>query len=423
MTFTLVDLAEQATTVGDEVRESDDVLGATALVAADVLACLNLGRTHPTVRRLLASQEPHDTPGSWAPLSSPTTPRGRGDTVALDVTAAHIDELDPVHPSSGTVPGAVAVPAALHVGTAAGASGNGFLGAVAAGYEIAVAASLRLGGAQLYRQSWWPAAVAGRLGSAMAAAYALGLSRDQTVEALALATSSAGGLLSEDIFADGHYVLLGDAAAAGVHAAYRADAGLRASSTLLAGPARRAFGEGPMPDAAGTPHLLSGLHKEFPCATPLQAVIRGLSAMGGSAAVNAATGIDVALPAPTLAFVSCDRVVDGPPEAAASVAHVIGAVARDRTHDVEFFRAADPAHSYPHHLTLGPSKDDTVELTLTFADDTRRIVQPVRAPTPAEALIDRRNNALFGDSRRWSFLVELLVEGISLNELRTALAS
>src|SRR5699024_112392 len=123
------------------------------------------------------------------------------------------DELDPVHPSSGTVPGAVAVPAALHVGTAAGASGNGFLGAVAAGYEIAVAASLRLGGAQLYRQSWWPAAVAGRLGSAMAAAYALGLSRDQTVEALALATSSAGGLLSEDIFADGHYVLLGDAAA------------------------------------------------------------------------------------------------------------------------------------------------------------------------------------------------------------------
>jgi len=419
---TLVELAQRATAVGDALLESDDALGATALVAADVLSCVYLGRTHPTVRRLLASQEHLGNSGAWEPLASPTTPRGRVDALTVDVTAAHIDEMDPVHPLSGTVPGAVVVPAAFHAGAAAGASGIRFLGAVAAGYEVTAAASLMLGGSSLYRKAWWPAAVAGRLGSAMAVAYTLGLGIDQTVNALALATASAGGLLSADIFADSHYVLLGDAASAGAQAAYRAASGLRGSPTLLDKPARRAFDGEPVPTSSDLPHVLKGMHKEFPCATPLQGVIHGLLAMGGPAAVNSAVSIDVKLPAPTLAFVSCDQVVDGPPEAAASLAHAIGAVARDRAHDVEFFRAADSALSYRHRLTLSPSKDASIELSLTFPEGERRVVQPLHDPECPEALIARRNRALFGNGNRWSSLAGLLVTGADLAVLRAVLA-
>jgi 2-methylcitrate dehydratase PrpD len=398
-------LVDRGCAAGDAVREgAGDTAALAAHLVTDTLACMTIGRSHPTVRRLAEVQ----------PML-----RGGLDRLVAETTAAHVDELDVVHPRSGTVPGAVVVPPALRVGEACGVPSERFLGAVVAGVEVTAQAGLVLGGAQLYSQSWWPAAVAGRLGAAMAAAYILGLDPPQVRNALSLAATSVGGLLSEDVFGDAHYVLLGDATACGVQAAYRAAAGLRGSSTLLDGPARRAFaGVQPLAGSEG-PEVHGAMPKEFPCATPLQAVIHALRTLGGAALMERASTIEVALPAAMFAFVSADRVVDGPPEAAASLAYVVGAVARRREHDVDFFRAADPESLADCELTLRPSeREGLVNVVVTTVDGERHSCrQPLRGTDRYEQVLDRKLDAAFGPENGWTSLPGEVASGLSPRSL------
>jgi 2-methylcitrate dehydratase PrpD len=361
------------------------------------------------------------------PWAAPGVRRSRSDALVVDVTATHVDELDAVHPGSGTVPGAVVVPLAVHLGTTTDADGRNLLAAIAAGYEVTAVAAGLLGGPRLYATSWWPGAVAGRLGAAMTAACLLGLDAERTRHALALAAGSAGGLLSEDVFADGHYVLLGDVAAAGLRAAVRAAAGLRASPTLLDGPARRAFGGTSETVVDGPARILEGMVKEFPCSTPLQAVIRGLVGLAqrsGRAAIGTATAVEVTLPAAMTAYISTDRVVDGPPEAAASLAYSVGAVARGRERDVRHFRAADPATAFAGALTLVPVDGaDAVGLGVTLADGSVvRHREPLRRDVRPADVLDRKLGVLFPGDARWPALPGRLIGGLEPRALAALLA-
>lgn len=416
----LAALARRGIAVGDATRGgTPELVASSALLVADTLACVVVGGGHPTVRRLLKSQCIGEESGPCGPLASPGSPCRLADAVVVDATAAHADEFDVVHPGSGTVPGAVTVPVAVHYSLRADVEGSVLLGAVAAGFEVTVAAALLLGGRQLYGRSWWPAAVAGRLGAAMAAAYVLGLGADRTLHALALSAASAGGLLTEDVFADGHYVLLGDVAAVGAQAAQRAGAGLRGSSTLLDEPAHRAFLTHTFRsiDQASTPYILEGMYKEFPCATPLQAVIRGLEALGGSALVAQSNGIEVAIPPAALSFVSANRVVDGPPEAAASLAYATGAVVRGRQRDVGFFRAADPASAYPGQLTLTSSDSpDVVNLTVTGPRGQHvERSEPLRSNAASQQVFEQKIASAFDQQdlqNRWTTVPAELAAGM-----------
>lgn len=429
---TLVTLARRGTAVAALARAGEDgVARAAALLSVDTLACLVVGAGHPTVGRLLDAQDPLPAGHGWTPLAAPGAHRSRADALVADVTAAHADELDAVHPGSGTVPGAVVVPLAVHLGAQVDAAGPDLLAAVAAGYEVTALAAGVLGGPRLYASSWWPGAVAGRLGAAMTASCLLGLDEERTRQALALAATSAGGMLTEDVFADGHYVLLGDAAAAGLQAAVRAAAGLRASATLLDGPARRAFAAEDAPAGGwgdGAPRIGEGMHKEFPCSTPLQAVIRGLLAVAeraGRATIGTASAVEVALPAAMVAYLSTDRVVDGPPEAAASLAYSVGAVARGREREVGHFRAADPATAFAGALTLVPvATSDAVELAVTTAGgDLVRHREPLRlAADPAE-VVTRKLGVLLADAPRWSALPDELVAGLGARALARLVAA
>lgn len=410
----LTTLAQRGIEVAEAVRSgAHDVAYAAALVTADTVACVARGADHPTVQRLLESQDPvGEGPATWLPLAGPESARHQTDALAVDATAAHVDEFDPVHPASGTVPAAGAVPLALQLGARTDASSREVLAAVAAGWEVAAAASIALGGPRLYGASWWPGAVTGRLGTAMTAATLLGLDRLTTEHALSLATSSMGGLLTQDVFADGHYVLLGDAAALGAQAARRAAAGLRGSDTLLDGPATRAFGaaggsvDGPL-------HILRAFHKEFPCATPLQAVIRALRSLDDPAAIGKATAIDVLMPAAMLAYVSAERVVDGPPEAAASVAHAIGAVTQGRERDVAFFRAARSEQAFSGRLEiLAGDATDVVELRVVLAGGRHLThVEPVAQEQSPEEIVTRKLEATFGAKGAWPALPTELASG------------
>ncbi|GAA1538919.1 MmgE/PrpD family protein [Nocardioides humi] len=425
---TLATLVRRGTAAAALARAGEKgVARAAGLLSIDTLACLVVGAGHPTLGRLLDSQDPAPVDGGWTPLAAPDVGRARTDALVVDVTAAHIDELDAVHPASGTVPGAVVVPLAVHLGARTDTSGPELLAAVAAGYEVTAVAAELLGGPRLYRSSWWPGSVAGRLGAAMTASCLLGLDEERTRWALALASASVGGLLSEDVFADGHYVLLGDAAAAGLRAALRAAAGLRASPTLLDGPARRAFAVPADGSVDGGPRIVEGMHKEFPCSTPLQAVIRGLECLAGRAgraAIGTASAVEVTLPAAMTAYISTDRVVDGPPEAAASLAYSVGAVAEGRERDVRYFRTADPATAFGGELMLVPvPAADAVELTVTSArGDVVRHREPLRLELDPAEVVTRKLGVLFDGDPRWTALPGETAGGLAPRELTRLLA-
>ena len=109
-------------------------------------------------------------------------------------TIAHGIELDDTHDQSLTHPGAVVIPAALAVAELTGASGQDFLTAIIAGYEVQTRAGAALTGDLLLR-GFHPTALSGVWGASAAAAYLLRLSGEQLHSAWGLAASMASGVM------------------------------------------------------------------------------------------------------------------------------------------------------------------------------------------------------------------------------------
>jgi 2-methylcitrate dehydratase PrpD len=315
------------------------------------------------------------------------------------------------------------VPAAFAVAAQEHQSGDRLLDAVLAGYEVVVESGLRFAGAALYRNSWWPTALFGALGAAAASSILLDLDEDALVNAMAIAAAGLGGLLSDAELSEGHYLLLGNAAARGVEAAYQSGAGMVASRTLLNGPAARALGrEAGPPSREETSHLSRCAVKAYPCARPLHAVIRALGILRERGVDLAAVDeVEVRLPEPLLRFVSKEVDVAGPSEAAASAAYVIAAVIGGRESDVGFYRGA--ALSFEHWnrlVTLVPDEDlhavypERWGATVTTREPggrTSTVTAFEEAPADLAALVHHkfRQNTADLDGPSWSDWVERLL--------------
>jgi len=167
------------------------------------------------------------------------------DEIRAVCAAARASEIDDIDRLSPTTPGAVAVPVALVLAAARGASGEVVLGAVAAGYEAMVAVGDAIDGAHRLRAGVWPSYVAAPIAAAAAAARLLGLDADATAHALAIAatrTAGVAGRIADD--ATSRWLTFGAAAADGVLAALAAEAGMagdlgvldRALAAAAAGP-------------------------------------------------------------------------------------------------------------------------------------------------------------------------------------------
>jgi 2-methylcitrate dehydratase PrpD len=282
----------------------------------DTLGCMASGRGAPLAARL----------ARLAPRGSLLT---RG-------TLAHVDEFDALHGPAAVVPSAVVVPTAW----ALAPDGRRLADAVVAGTEVVVEAALRFGGARLYAAGWWLTALFGALGAAAAAAVCLSLDRATTEQALALAAAPLGGLFSTDGFADGHYLLVGQAAEHGVWATRAAAAGCTASATLLDDPAAL----GPVaPSTAPGPHLHDVAFKAWPCARPLHAVLAALGELVATGITpSEVPSVEVGLPSAALRFVSADPRPAGPAEAAASAAVAVAGFLRGRADDPRWFRSPEP---------------------------------------------------------------------------------
>ncbi|HZU15756.1 MAG TPA: MmgE/PrpD family protein [Candidatus Dormibacteraeota bacterium] len=151
----------------------------------------------------------------------------------LNGVSGHALDFDDVSRSMEGHPSVVALPAALAVAEAVGASGAELLAAYVVGVEVMGKLGRALG-ARHYQAGWHATATVGAVGAAVAAGRLLGLDREGLGRAVAIAVSEAGGSRQNfgtmtKPFHAGH------AARCGVHAARLAARGLTASRTALEG--------------------------------------------------------------------------------------------------------------------------------------------------------------------------------------------
>ncbi len=148
----------------------------------------------------------------------------------INGTASHTVEFDDIYAPAIYHPGSPTIAAALAVGQARGASGDTFLRAVIAGYEV----STRIGAAmgRAHYKYWHNTGTIGPFGAAAAAGLLAGLDGRQQGHALATVATFAAGL---------QQAFRGDSLSKPLHAGHAADAGvlaaLSAEHGLLGAPA------------------------------------------------------------------------------------------------------------------------------------------------------------------------------------------
>lgn len=189
-------------------------------------------------------------------LGRQATPRA---AALINGTAAHSMEVDDIYREAIYHPGAPTIAAALAAADAEGASGERFLKAVIAGYEISTRIGAAMGRAH-YRY-WHSTGTAGTFGAAAAAATIYALDRERFAHALATAATFAAGLqqafrmdsMSKPLHA-------GRAAESGLLAALAAREGVTGSLDVIEGDA--GFGNA-MGDTPDWDKALSTLGRDF----------------------------------------------------------------------------------------------------------------------------------------------------------------
>jgi 2-methylcitrate dehydratase PrpD len=155
------------------------------------------------------------------------------DAAYLGGTAGHGIELDDGYRQGSVHPGVVTVPAVIGLGYEAGVSGRTALEAVIIGYETAIAIA-RACHPDLRQRGFHPTGTVGVFGAAAAASRMLGLSDEQTSNALGIAASSAAGLFAFiNGGADIKRLHAGHAAREGLQAALQAQNGIEGPPHVL----------------------------------------------------------------------------------------------------------------------------------------------------------------------------------------------
>jgi len=154
-------------------------------------------------------------------------------------SASHALDYDDVHTVMIGHPSVPVFPAALALAENLGAAGRNFIAAYVAGVEV----ECRVGAAVFphhYLKGWHSTATLGHFGAAAACANLLKLTGDQTIYALGIAGTQAGGL--RQVFGTMCKPLhAGKAAMAGLMAALLAEGGFTSSQEIIEGP--RGFAE------------------------------------------------------------------------------------------------------------------------------------------------------------------------------------
>jgi 2-methylcitrate dehydratase PrpD len=158
------------------------------------------------------------------------------DRVARSCALARLSEIDDIHLSSCTTPGALIVPSALTIGSSLDRSGEAICEAIAVGYDAMVRLGLALNGPSLLYRGIWPTYFTAPFGVAAVASRLLGLTERQAAHALGIAlilASPAVGRQSGSAMS--RWLAIGHAARNGVFAAFSAQAGFTADLHIFEG--------------------------------------------------------------------------------------------------------------------------------------------------------------------------------------------
>jgi 2-methylcitrate dehydratase PrpD len=159
------------------------------------------------------------------------------DAVAVRSAAARLTEIDDIHLTSCTTPGAVIVTTALTLATAQrGAKAQAFAEAVAVGYEAMTRLGRALDGPKVLYRGVWPTCFTAPFGAAAVAARLAGLDADGAAHALAMALAQATpGPGRPPPPLPSRWLVMGQGARAGCFAAHAAAAGFSGDLELLDG--------------------------------------------------------------------------------------------------------------------------------------------------------------------------------------------
>lgn len=200
-------------------------------------------------------------------------------------TFGHGFEMDDVYAPALAHPGPAVVPAALAIAERDGCSGEDFLLAVVAGYEVMGRCGYALSPSQLYR-GFHPTSAAGPLGSVAATGKLMDLDADTMVHALAVSASFCSGVT--ECYKSGGEVKRyhgGIGAQGGIRAAMLAKLGLTGPSTVLEGPlGMRAFSDTYTPevitDGLGECFVVADIWtKKYSCNGMIHAPVDGIEAI------------------------------------------------------------------------------------------------------------------------------------------------
>ncbi len=150
--------------------------------------------------------------------------------------ASHSLELDDVVNEASLHPAVAIMPAALASAHISGCTGEEFITAVVAGYEVMIKLGIALDPAAHYARGFHPTATCGTMGSAVTAAKILNLDQKSMQNALGIAGSQAAG--SMEFLADGTYTKRfhpGWAAHSGIIAALLARDDFSGPGTIIEG--------------------------------------------------------------------------------------------------------------------------------------------------------------------------------------------
>jgi 2-methylcitrate dehydratase PrpD len=144
-------------------------------------------------------------------------------------------EVAGIHRAAVLCPGCVVLPATLAaLELRPDVEWDEYLRAYLAGYEVALAAALAVGGDRIIERGWWPTALLAPLGGAAAASILLGRSATATASAIALAAQQAGGAIAGSTTdADGRYLLSAFAAERAINAVLGVEAGWQGPLDIL----------------------------------------------------------------------------------------------------------------------------------------------------------------------------------------------
>ena len=196
----------------------------------DTMGAAIAGSHTPTGQALRELQD--GAPGGLA-VSQP----GTIDDISRRCGTVRHTEVDDIHTGSNVTPSSMIVPTALTMGARLGVQDPQVLGgALIAGYEAILRLGMLIDGPVVMYKGIWPTFFCAAFGTAAVASRLLELAPDKTAQALAIAlTTCTGGAGRADPSRPARWLVVGEAARAGVASALGANIGFTAQLDLLDG--------------------------------------------------------------------------------------------------------------------------------------------------------------------------------------------